>query len=142
MIEFSELTKTFQDAVTITRRMGLNYIWIDSLCIIQDDADDWALQSSRMAAIYEDAHVAVAGTRSRTGDEGCFSIRSPSYDVSVVDAEKQYTDHVKMRISHRDFSERPSSFDRAPLFGRAWVFQGRLLATRTIHYTAHEIMWE
>lgn len=142
-IRFSELTKTFEDAISIARRLGLNYLWIDSLCIIQDDADDWALQSSRMAAIYENAYVVVAATRSRTGDDGCFSTRTPSHQISVVDeAGKEYNIYVKLKISHREFSESPSSLDTMPLFSRAWVFQERLLATRVIHYTSREIMWE
>ncbi|KAF2786856.1 heterokaryon incompatibility, partial [Melanomma pulvis-pyrius CBS 109.77] len=39
-IPFYDLPKTFKDAMVITRKLGYNYIWIDSLCIIQDDPDD------------------------------------------------------------------------------------------------------
>jgi hypothetical protein len=40
-IALASLPKTFQDAVLMTRRLGIRYLWIDSLCIIQDDGDDW-----------------------------------------------------------------------------------------------------
>ena len=46
------LSRTFQDAITITRELGIRYIWIDSLCIIQDDKEDWERVSAKMAEIY------------------------------------------------------------------------------------------
>ncbi|KIY04012.1 uncharacterized protein Z520_00704 [Fonsecaea multimorphosa CBS 102226] len=142
-IDWSELTRTFQDAIKITRRLGLRYLWVDALSIIQDDDDDWALEASRMASVYENAYVVIAATRSRTGDDGCFSERSCSYKVSLADsAGKVFNAYVKQKISHRDFAEGPATFETMPLFDRAWVFQERLLATRVIHYTQHEIMWE
>lgn len=142
-ILWQDLTKTFQDAITITRRLGLGYIWIDSLCIVQDDKNDWTLEASRMALNYQNAHFVIAATRSRTGDDGCFSQRSPSHKISLSDTKGNiHTVYVKKEISHRDFAESPATFNTMPLFARAWVFQERLLATRVIHYTNHEIMWE
>ncbi|KAN0077636.1 Heterokaryon incompatibility protein (HET) domain containing protein [Elaphomyces granulatus] len=47
-IEFSELPQTFQDAVTVAREIGIEYLWIDSLCIIQDDSGDWKEESQKM----------------------------------------------------------------------------------------------
>ncbi|KAJ9606340.1 hypothetical protein H2200_009301 [Cladophialophora chaetospira] len=142
-INWSELTQTFRDAVTITRRLNLRYLWIDALCIIQDDGDDWAVEASRMKSVYENAYIVIAATRSRTGDDGCFSERSCSRKVSVEDGTNAVsTVYVKEKISHRDFAESPATFETMPLFDRAWVFQERLLATRVVHYTKHEIMWE
>lgn len=46
-IRLSDLPKTYLDAITITRHLGLRYIWVDALCICQDDADDWARESAR-----------------------------------------------------------------------------------------------
>jgi hypothetical protein len=143
-IKWDHLTQTFQDAVEITRRLGQQYLWVDSLCILQDDDDDWALQASRVARIYQNAYVVIAATRSRTGDGGCFSTRSPSYKISEADRTgKFFNVYVRKEISHRDMADRPEeNYKTMPLFARAWVFQERLLATRVIHYTEHEIMWE
>lgn len=142
-IGWSELTQTFRDAITIARRLNVRYLWIDALCIIQDDSADWAMEASRMASVYENAHFVIAATNSRTGDEGCFSERSCSHKVSVAGIEGGVSSvYVKQKISHRDFAEGPATFETMPLFDRAWVFQERLLATRVIHYTKHEIMWE
>ncbi|KIW13925.1 hypothetical protein PV08_06706 [Exophiala spinifera] len=142
-ISWQELTKTFQDAIIITRRLGLGHIWIDSMCIVQDDEDDWTLEASRMALNYQNAHLVIAATRSQTGDQGCFSRRSPSHRISLSDVKGYiHTVYVKKEISHRDFAESPATFNTMPLFARAWVFQERLLARRVVHYTKNEIMWE
>jgi hypothetical protein len=50
-IPWRNLTKTFQEAMIITYGLGLRYIWIDSLCVCQDDAADWAREGSNMDSI-------------------------------------------------------------------------------------------
>ena len=52
-IGYNQLSKTFQDAVVITHELGLRYIWIDSLCILQDDLSDWETESKNMAESWE-----------------------------------------------------------------------------------------
>jgi hypothetical protein len=69
------LPKTHQDAVIIARRLGIRYLWIDSLYIIQDDDLDWERESSKMAAIYQQAYLTIAATRSENTAGGCFSRR-------------------------------------------------------------------
>ncbi|KIW21193.1 hypothetical protein PV08_01773 [Exophiala spinifera] len=137
-IPWSELTKTFQDAILIARRLGLEYLWIDALCIIQDFDDDWAMEASRMAAIYGNAHVVISATRSETGDGGCFADRPSSFRVPSTSCV-----YVRATSPHRDLDNgKGSSFGRSPLLDRAWVYQERLLAKRVVHYREHEIMWE
>ncbi|PSN73505.1 HET-domain-containing protein, partial [Corynespora cassiicola Philippines] len=63
-IPHEELSNTFKDALHIARRLGMSYIWIDSLCIIQDDPQDWTRESSLMAQIYETSALNIAATRS------------------------------------------------------------------------------
>ncbi|CAN9080511.1 unnamed protein product [Alternaria alternata] len=64
----SDFPKTLQDAIHITRRLGLEYIWIDRVCIIQDDKEDWANEASLMAGIYakENASVALLAMKTET----------------------------------------------------------------------------
>lgn len=50
-VPFNDLPKTFQDAVTTCKALDINYIWIDSLCILQDSPEDWAIQGSKMAQV-------------------------------------------------------------------------------------------
>ncbi|KAH6677171.1 hypothetical protein B0J14DRAFT_475992, partial [Halenospora varia] len=56
------LSKTFVDAISITRFMGIRFLWIDSLCIIQDSVDDWEIESSLMDYVYENATINIAAT--------------------------------------------------------------------------------
>lgn len=51
-IDLSSMPQTFKDAVAVTRYLGMRYIWIDSLCIVQDDVLDWECEAARMADVY------------------------------------------------------------------------------------------
>jgi hypothetical protein len=74
-IQLAELPQTFKDAVSLTRILGIRYLWIDSLCIKQDDNDDWESEASKMASVYSHSYLNVAATSSPGGDGGCFKER-------------------------------------------------------------------
>ena len=59
-IEFSILPQTLRDAIGVTTRLGLRHLWIDALCIVQDNRDDWAEQSTHMADVYGQAWITIA----------------------------------------------------------------------------------
>lgn len=59
-IRVEELSQTFKEALEVTRNLGANYLWIDSLCIIQDSSDDWAYEATQMGKIFEKAYCAIA----------------------------------------------------------------------------------
>lgn len=80
-IPLDYLPRTFYDAVCSARnlhRLHVRYLWIDSLCIIQDDSEDWAVQSSEMAQIYSGAVMTIAASSAKDGSAGLFAKRSPS----------------------------------------------------------------
>lgn len=83
-IPLSDLPPTFQDAVQLTRRLGVKYLWIDSICILQDDISDWEKESALMGSIYSSSYLNIAATHSGDSRGGLFSRRwVPSYcDVS------------------------------------------------------------
>ncbi|KIJ48704.1 hypothetical protein M422DRAFT_115074, partial [Sphaerobolus stellatus SS14] len=110
-IGMTELPRTFQNVITITRGMGLRYIWIDSLCIIQGDTIDWEEQSAVMSDIYAGCYLNIATTRAGGGHEGCLGAR----------IEEQ--------------------IETAPLQRRAWVYQERSLAPRSVHLHSNEMVW-
>lgn len=64
-IPWAQLSKTFQDAVDICRRLDISHLWLDSLCIIQDSPDDWSEQSVLMADIYQNALITIAAAKSQ-----------------------------------------------------------------------------
>ncbi|OAL00740.1 HET-domain-containing protein [Phaeosphaeriaceae sp. SRC1lsM3a] len=74
-ISLKRLPKTFQDAIAVTRRFGLRYLWIDSLCIYQDDEHDWGFEASRMKDIYRNAAFCIAATHATDSTVGLFHER-------------------------------------------------------------------
>jgi len=73
-----DLPKTFQHAVKITRDIGIRFLWIDSLCIVQDDPADWEIEASKMASIYSGSYLTIAAISSRDSRGGCIPELTPS----------------------------------------------------------------
>lgn len=137
-------TKTFRDAMDVSRKLGIQYIWIDSLCIIQDDDNDWEEEAQKMGDIYGNAYLVISATLAHNGDEGLYQERSP-YRIEVTTQAGQTVKAQVFEKSHHDIWKKGAQYWEAPklpLFGRAWAFQERLLARRVIHYTPTELVWE
>ncbi|KAK9778484.1 hypothetical protein SCAR479_04506 [Seiridium cardinale] len=73
-----QLTKTFREAIDIAKRLGFTFIWIDSLCIIQDDEQDWLHEAALMCDIYGNSSLTIAATGAVDGNGGCYSDRDPA----------------------------------------------------------------
>ena len=104
-VEWRLLPATFRDAIDSTRRLGLRFIWIDSICIIQDNLDDWREQSALMADIYGGAYVTLCATASRNDDGGCYLPSTPdlrSHKLSVQGPTRQkYEIYVETQLTQR-----------------------------------------
>lgn len=139
-ISFTDLSPVYQDAVHISRRLGIRYLWIDSLCIIQDDAADWQVESQTMATVYGRAlltlarHCDMSGSMRETGNEryivSCPAVSPPIY-------VREVPEHIN--VHQIPFSDRRNKFS---LLSRGWVFQERLLSPRIVHISNEEIAWE
>ncbi|KAF4459988.1 HET-domain-containing [Fusarium albosuccineum] len=92
-IPWPTIPKTFQDAIKFCLKLGIHFLWIDALCIIQDNAADWETESAKMADIYENAFVTLAATRAKSDRDGCF-------DESVVSAPEHVLEAKLPGISH------------------------------------------
>ncbi|KAF2119188.1 heterokaryon incompatibility protein-domain-containing protein, partial [Lophiotrema nucula] len=141
-IPWESIPRTFQEAVIFTRRLGIRYIWIDSLCIIQDDetfASDWQVQSAKMAAIYQNSYVTLAASRSSDSTKGflqTLKIALPfSNDLDLSDI----TVYARLDIPHVAWAH---YHDQFLLMLRAWAYQERLLSPRMIHFAGLELQWE
>ncbi|KAF2190002.1 HET-domain-containing protein, partial [Zopfia rhizophila CBS 207.26] len=131
-IPWARLPKTFQDAIAVARRLGIQYLWIDSLCIIQDDIDDWKSQSALMADIYRNALITLAASGSNGPSEGLYFSRDRAYAHHELSAYKGI--YVRRGLQHL-----PADL---PLLSRGWVFQERLLSPRFLHFGRQELIWE
>ncbi|KAH6702239.1 HET domain-containing protein [Verticillium dahliae] len=119
-IEWNDLPRTFQDAITVARQLDVEYMWIDSLCIIQDDEDDWAVESLKMGFIYERAYLTVAAATAASDREG-FLDGSPGrehFAARTIDMDPfGGPSGVQAR---RVFDVRATTL-RDPLHTRAWT---------------------
>ncbi|KAE8442536.1 hypothetical protein EG329_003251 [Mollisiaceae sp. DMI_Dod_QoI] len=129
----SSLPQSFQDAIYIARRLGFEYIWIDALCIIQDDLDDWSREASQMAEVYGNASLTISADRARDSKDGIFgqrsTHRSPCFD--------QHGEWFLQKIGGGW-----ATIDSMPLSQRGWTVQERFLSPRTIHYLEEQLAWE
>ncbi|KAH7303978.1 heterokaryon incompatibility protein-domain-containing protein [Stachybotrys elegans] len=138
-IEMGDLARTFQDAVTVTRQLGIQYIWIDSLCILQDDLYDWAKESVKMGGIYRGAYVTIAASLASSDDEGFLTPRRERkvYSASRVELDfggKSFSD-IWIRTVH-DLRQHSFHDIRESLSTRCWTMQERMLSSRLISYTS------
>ncbi|KAI5853654.1 HET-domain-containing protein [Durotheca rogersii] len=89
-IAVSFLPKTFQDAIQITRRLGVPYLWVDCLCIIQDDPDDWEREAAAMSRVYRNSYLTISAAASRDSYTGCFPKRESNGYVSPANVSLGY----------------------------------------------------
>jgi len=131
-IDLATLPKTFREAVLVTRMLGIRYLWIDSLCILQDSEDDWTKESSEMGRIFEGAYLVLAAAHSKDSSGGLLPKRRPPL-VKWLPSE----DDDGILLQGIDHCER-----KYPLLHRAWVFQERFLARRVLFFLENELLWE
>ncbi|PMD12259.1 HET-domain-containing protein, partial [Hyaloscypha hepaticicola] len=112
-IKWSELPPTFQDAVIITKTLGFKYLWIDSLCIIQNSPEDWDREAATMASVYGNAAITICAEAAANSQCGIFKSANNRRGIDV----------------------------RLPANNRAWVLQESLLSPRVIIYTADQVKW-
>ena len=168
-VNFTELPKTFQEAVVVTRSLGIQFLWIDSLCIIQDSLEDWRLQAVDMGDIYRNSWCNIAATAAKDSRGGLFQYgeRNPAYikrfKVHIEDMgqpqfhgiqQVEFWDAVHPNENTTWRGMAPGYYDcidrdlwlrevtQSPLGYRAWVVQERLLAPRVVHFGANQLLWE
>jgi hypothetical protein len=138
-VRLLDLPKTFQDAIYIVRKLGISYLWIDSLCIIQNSREDWQAESSKMASIYANCTVTIAASIAASDSQGC-TATSPEMHRSrrlmyLSPEGSRQTISIRRTLTHGHGAT-------LPLLSRAWVFQERLLSPRVVHFTNEELIWE
>ncbi|PQE18317.1 heterokaryon incompatibility protein [Rutstroemia sp. NJR-2017a WRK4] len=143
-VPISELPQTFKDCVALARQLSIRYIWIDSLCIIQDSADDWEVESLNMRAIYSNSYCTVAAAASTNADGGLFRDRSID-DLRYGTAPSAWFQKVQNTTGQLNFLERSTwnqQLKRCPIFNRGWCVQERLLPHRVLYFTDHQVLWQ
>ncbi|KAH7086132.1 heterokaryon incompatibility protein-domain-containing protein [Paraphoma chrysanthemicola] len=135
-IQVDSLPTTFRDAMVVTRALGINFLWIDALCIVQDSVDDWRAESSRMDAIFEGATCTIAAAGASDSHGGCFKTRNPLELLSCqIPGASAYVGAPFATLRIHEVTD-PSQLSR-----RGWIFQERLLSCRTLSFGQSGLFW-
>ncbi|KAJ4418209.1 hypothetical protein N0V82_005682 [Gnomoniopsis sp. IMI 355080] len=131
------LPQIFNDAFQVAARMGVKYIWIDSLCITQDDPKDWNHEASMMSYIYTNAYFTIAISTPSTQDQiGLFRRR----DITTARFSHPAKDGSDQEILVMDAQREQQTFWESNLLTRGWCFQERELSRRIVHYTGSQAL--
>lgn len=144
-IIFSDLPKTFQQAVGVARDLGLYYIWIDSLCIIQreETLEDWIREAPKMDQVYSNAVLNISATGARDSSQGLFFPRTAdSMKLPEIRLDWSFKTKGSIRFTIMDYNYWKELVTDEPLIKRAWVVQERLLAPRVLHFGSVQLFWE
>ncbi|KAI1097822.1 HET-domain-containing protein [Jackrogersella minutella] len=157
-IPLADFPRTFREAIEVARGLGVQYIWIDSICIVQDDEADWEKEASRMSSVYSNAFATIFADRAAHSDDGIFQNKrdrkTPRYVRTLQYQDKGTGTTVNVFVqthidpSTANFASRVSElFCQADqcasqLAGRGWILQEECLSRRRVHFTETELKWK
>jgi hypothetical protein len=138
-----EMPQTYLDAFKVNQSLGVRYIWIDALCIVQDDPYDWQVESAKMCDIYRDVYCTIAANAAQSNGQGCFmekhGLSLPTNSCRLVVEENGHRSVIVLLPPRPSWKNQILS---SPLNSRAWVLQERLISPRILHFTKDAIFWE
>ncbi|KFA56526.1 hypothetical protein S40293_01066 [Stachybotrys chartarum IBT 40293] len=155
-LQVSSLPRAYIDAIRLCRELGVRYLWIDALCIIQDSRDDWEKESAMMSAIYANAHLTIAAASTKTAVRSFLHASPNTQQSSDQHREQEFMRQiqddqgsviVKARVIQEvgihwkwkdDMRQR---YPKEPLSRRGWTLQERLLSTRLLSFSLQEMQW-
>lgn len=132
----------FRDAVVVARKLGIRFVWIDSLCIVQDDATDWTTEAAKMGSIYASAYFTITATSAQSTNDGSLRPESGSQAVTMPCRSREDG------LLHGKYYLQPESNEKTESIGsstwteRGWTFQERLLSARVLHFSKHRLCFE
>jgi Heterokaryon incompatibility protein (HET) len=142
-IALDSLPKTFQDAVVATRNIGLQYLWIDSLCILQDDEIEWAEESAKIGFIYEHARLTIAAANAADSSEGCFIGEKLKSRTMLIPYQAKHGDELKLNtIQVSNLYPPGTTLSESALGKRGWALQEWRLSRRIVFFTYEGALWQ
>lgn len=153
-IDRRQLPQTLQDAVSICEGLYITYLWVDSLCIIQDSPSDWAAEAAKMSGIYLGSLLTISLSASDSVDAGCFNhvsqryVESEDFQRSWIKLDTRLGDGraTRLFITSPALAMSDGLFQKEVESGvlsqRAWVLQERVMPQRTLYVTSAQLLWE
>lgn len=159
-IAWDTLPRAFQEAILLTKSLGVRFLWIDSLCVVQDDASDKLRTSLELDDIYGNAFLTIASTSAVEPTKGLFAPKMQTFKVQANDSKGSLSKvYIREQPSHYSFKKTTDvgsptnnweilsdtskeANARTPLLTRAWAYAERLLSPRVLHFTDSETLLE
>ena len=138
-LDWHRMPATLQDAVSVTRKLGLKHLWIDALCKVQDDTEDWKSEAATMATYYENAYITIAATSSPDSNSGFLGERKE--EVLSRKFRLRHCPHdpvceVLTKPYHRSYGD----LEKSTINTRGWMYQENVLSRRVACYTPSGII--
>jgi hypothetical protein len=153
-IPINDLPLTFRQAIDVTRAIGFQYLWIDSLCVIQDDIEDWEKESSAMGDVYMNSAATIFAERAANSDDGLFPTGQDIELQHSLVKEMEFFDPITKQQQHVLLSSAlafyPSTVaagfcmvenSESHLQDRGWIMQEEILSRRKICFSRTELHW-
>ena len=158
-IPYENLPRTFQHIVDITRTFkNINYLWIDSLCILQNSPSDWEQESLKMHEVYTNSVITFAAAQASDGSMGCGVIRDSSVlypPVITFTRNRTWVEWLQSVVNQDRQPDLPEGdylcvdtglwereIDQSPLADRGWVAQERFLSRQIVYFARSQLFWE
>lgn len=137
-IEMAQLNPLFREAIHVCRYLNIRYLWIDALCIIQDDESDWSRESKLMCDVYSNSSLTIAADGAESAEEPLFSQIQRGNDQAALTFPYYGGGEVQLH-PYRHLHEDPET---SSLGLRGWCLQEQSLSRRIIHFYKSYTEWE
>jgi hypothetical protein len=135
------LPRSFAEAFQLTRQLGIRYIWIDALCIVQDDQLDWNTEVAKMHGVYAGSFLTIQASEASSSSEGCFVPINPQFAKTRQNERALFTTLDSSGGSSMSVHVIPHVSRTAAINKRGWTLQETVLSHRIIQLTNHELNW-
>jgi hypothetical protein len=135
-IPADRLPRTLQDSIELVRYIGIRYLWIDCLCIIQDDDSDWQRECDQMAGIFENSFITISALQAHDSRSGLFHIREKSWKQYFRTRDGTI---LGLRDRHEDLE---NDVVASTMQSRGWILQEKILSPAIAHFGMRQMHWE
>ena len=138
-----DLPTSYKEAIKASMALGIEHIWIDSLCILQESVTDWRHEAARMSDIYGNATLTICASAAAENSQSSFATRDLSL-IPPVQVAAQWNE-AEPTVTEAYFLVNEQSYEtdvvQSPLASRAWAAQESYLATRKLCLTERQLWW-
>ncbi|KAI1407943.1 HET-domain-containing protein [Hypoxylon sp. FL1857] len=144
-IPMRELPQNFVDTILVCRKLGVEYVWIDSLCIIQDSPEDWKREAVTMHLVYKYAQATIVAAAAKSSRDG-FLVRNtrmtPAVKIAYPSESSGQANPWMILYPSSEESQRDFEYEDSQWNTRGWTFQERYLSTRLLYFCKNMLHFE